>query len=268
MSQQQHCVALMYHALYENQEEWNALLDEEKPYAISTAEFEKHLQLLEEWDCPILAPSVFKTNPIAHWQPGVVLTFDDGHKSHYTHALPILQKYGYKALFFVTTAFTDNDPHFCSWNELKEMAAAGMDIHAHGHTHSFFANMNEEEAHEELRHSYHLLKTNIAAPWSMSFPGGRYTKRDVELAKRQGYSHVFTSEVGVIHSRRFLGQKTLPRFAIRSTTTETDLKSMVMPSSMTLTKAKAIALAKTLVKKMLGNSLYHKLYTMKAGRQN
>ena len=34
-----------------------------------------------------------------------VITFDDGYENNYTHALPILQRHGLHAIFFVTTSF-------------------------------------------------------------------------------------------------------------------------------------------------------------------
>ncbi len=33
----------------------------------------------------------------------VIVTFDDGHESDYTLALPLLRKFNFKATFFITT---------------------------------------------------------------------------------------------------------------------------------------------------------------------
>ncbi len=38
-------------------------------------------------------------------QPGIVLSFDDGHRSILTNAMPIMQKYGYTPTCFITTDF-------------------------------------------------------------------------------------------------------------------------------------------------------------------
>jgi len=44
----------------------------------------------------------------------LVLTFDDGYRNNFTHALPILRRYGAPATFFVPTGFVDNPRPFCS----------------------------------------------------------------------------------------------------------------------------------------------------------
>src|SRR5215210_9533684 len=40
--------------------------------------------------------------PIASAQKAVILNFDDDWKGQFTYAVPILEKYGFKASFFVT----------------------------------------------------------------------------------------------------------------------------------------------------------------------
>lgn len=261
-----YCTALMYHVLYANEEEWHALLDEEKPYAVSTKTFEMHLQLLQQLGCQILDPLLLKQN--APWQPGVVITFDDGHRSHYTHALPLLEKYQAKAVFFITTDFVEKDPRFCSWEELQALHKQGMSVQAHGHTHGFFANMDNEQALAELKTSYELLSANIESPWSMSFPGGRYTARDYASAQAQGFSHVFTSDIDAINQTMFQGKAAIPRFAIKNATTAAGFREMAQPTPLHLLRSKTISNAKKTIKKLLGNHFYHWLYTLKAGRGN
>ena len=253
------CVALMYHTIYDNQEEWESLLDEEKPYAVSRTVFRQHLATIREMGLEILDPTEMTT-----WQDGVIITFDDGHRSHLTHALPVLQEFDAKALFFVSTALIEKDPRFCTWDELRKLHSADQIVHGHGHTHGFFADMTIEEAKAELKTTFSLLTSEIKKPWSMSFPGGRYQARDVALAKEQGFTHIFTSEIGIMNEAAFAGHTTIPRFAIKHTTDSVGFRGMINPSKASLFKAQTIALAKKSVKKLLGNRLYHLVYKLKS----
>lgn len=263
MSTSDYCVALMYHALYANEDEWSNLLDEEKPYAVSIETFERHLQLLQQWGRTVLDPEQFRQS----WSPGVLITFDDGHVSHFTHALPLLTRYGMKGIFFVTTDEINNNPRFCTWDQLKIMHEQGMSIHGHGQSHQFFADMSDDHAQQEFRTSFTEISV-ITPPWSMSFPGGRFTQRDVALALANGYEYVFSSQANVITTRNKDSATPLPRFAIKHTTDDQAFRAMVLPTHTGLFKANLLYHVKRLAKKFLGNNLYHTLYKMKAQRQD
>jgi peptidoglycan/xylan/chitin deacetylase (PgdA/CDA1 family) len=64
----------------------------------------------------------------------VALTFDDGYADNYTHALPLLQRHGVKATFFVATAFLNGGR---MWNDtiieaLRRAAGPRLDLSAIG----------------------------------------------------------------------------------------------------------------------------------------
>jgi peptidoglycan/xylan/chitin deacetylase (PgdA/CDA1 family) len=50
----------------------------------------------------------------------VLITFDDGYRDNYTHALPILRAHGATATFFLTTGFLDR-PRLSWWDEVAWM---------------------------------------------------------------------------------------------------------------------------------------------------
>lgn len=86
---------LMYHKLSENPAE-------NGDFCIKPQEFEADIKLLCESGYTFLTASELAA---AKKERGnrkiVVVTFDDGYESDYTYALPILEKYGAKATFFV-----------------------------------------------------------------------------------------------------------------------------------------------------------------------
>ena len=74
----------------------------------------------------------------------VVLTFDDGFADFHRAALPLLRRYGFTATVFVTTGWiADAGRHAAGrspgrmlcWSQIREAAAAGVEIGAHSHRH-------------------------------------------------------------------------------------------------------------------------------------
>lgn len=59
----------------------------------------------------------------------LILTFGDGLKNQYTNATPILDKYGFKASFFVTCNFVGLKSHM-SWQDICSLYHGGYDIGA------------------------------------------------------------------------------------------------------------------------------------------
>lgn len=76
-------------------------------------------------------------------QPAVLLTFDDGDKSWYQVAYPLLKEYGFHAVGFVVPAYIFEEPDpavargWLSWPELAEMERSGVfDIQSHTYFHA------------------------------------------------------------------------------------------------------------------------------------
>ncbi|MCZ7667599.1 MAG: polysaccharide deacetylase family protein [Chloroflexi bacterium] len=62
----------------------------------------------------------------------VILTFDDGYLDNYENAFPVLQEFGFPGTFFIITDYADQGAAgYANWEQLAEMAAAGMRIETH-----------------------------------------------------------------------------------------------------------------------------------------
>ena len=68
-------------------------------------------------------------------EKAVLITFDDGYRSNYDYAYPLLQKYRAKAAIAVMVFMPDNwAPGFLTWDMCREMTASGLvEIGSHGY---------------------------------------------------------------------------------------------------------------------------------------
>ena len=153
---------------------------------VSPLEFEKQVAYLTKKNYKTVNISEFNTilssgkNPE---QKTVMITFDDGLKSHYTQAYPILKKYGQTGVFFVIS-----NRSYITHQQLKEMANNGMGIESHSKTHPDLTKVSTEELSAEIVGSKSVLEsitgkrvTGIAYPGCVAddraFPivqGSRY----------------------------------------------------------------------------------------------
>jgi peptidoglycan/xylan/chitin deacetylase (PgdA/CDA1 family) len=80
----------------------------------------------------------YDTNDRANYNHNkvVILTFGDTHKSQFTTAKPILDKYGFKASFFITCTYADdqNKTRHLSWDDISALQKDGEDIESKGMT--------------------------------------------------------------------------------------------------------------------------------------
>ena len=246
-------VVLMYHGVFADKD--TSRIDaEDLPYAVSVTNFVQQLDSLQ-------AKRVGLLNGKSDEMPDVVITFDDGHISNFDLAMPLLAERGLSAYLFVTGDFVGKRAHFCHAHHLEQMAKGGMEIGSHGMTHLFFDDLSDEQAECELRQSMQQLTDQSGqVVQSISYPGGRYNKRTLEMSRRAGYAQLFGSVVGTLKQSDLTAIAPLKRVAIRKGTTLDEFERIINADTAYYAVAQTKHKAKTLVKRTLGNRLYHGLY--------
>jgi len=266
MEEKQHMsVILMYHALFADDADFDRIEVEDQPYAVSIENFRTQLALLAKLRTGLITESVTQGQDSVD----VVLTFDDGHVSNYDLALPILAEFDMQAYFFITSDFTDQREHFCSSEQLRSMHDAGMVIGSHGKTHAFFADLPEHEALHEFQASRDKLESITGTSVeSISFPGGRYQKDNVEQATQSGYRQVFGSGFGSVDiARAGPAQTVFNRIPIRLDTSMDVFEKIVTCDRSYYLKERTKYKSKEALKRLLGNKSYHALYKYAAERR-
>jgi peptidoglycan/xylan/chitin deacetylase (PgdA/CDA1 family) len=96
------------------------------------AEFDVQMKYLREHFQPVTIDEVLETKLAGRRLPpdSVLVSFDDGYRDNYEHAMPILQKYGMKGLFFVTTGHLTERRLFW-WEHLNLLVRKSQQSAAH-----------------------------------------------------------------------------------------------------------------------------------------
>jgi peptidoglycan/xylan/chitin deacetylase (PgdA/CDA1 family) len=100
----------------------------------------------------------------------VVITFDDGFRDFYTHAFPILARHRFPANMFLPTAFIGdhrssfNGAACLTWDEVRELHAAGMEFGSHTVTHRRLRELPPADVEGELCRSKETIEDRLGAP--------------------------------------------------------------------------------------------------------
>jgi peptidoglycan/xylan/chitin deacetylase (PgdA/CDA1 family) len=132
----------------------------------------------------------------------VVITADDGWRSFYDIAFPILKKYGYPATLFVYTDFISaNGKSLLNWGVLREMANNGISIQSHTKTHRYLdrrlstENYREyfEAIKKEVTESARVIKKNLDVEVKyLAYPYGETNHLVAALLEKLQYRGGFT----------------------------------------------------------------------------
>ncbi|MCK4537874.1 MAG: polysaccharide deacetylase family protein [Candidatus Krumholzibacteria bacterium] len=252
MKHDQRASVLMYHAL-ESPDISCGLQDRgELIYVIDESRFRLHMTLIEKSGARVILPG---DSLSSSGRGDIILTFDDGHSSGYSVALPILSASGLNAVFFITTGWTGKD-HYLTRDEIKKLYDSGMMIGSHGISHRFMTDLTDNELAAELTGSKKTLESIIGKDvTSFSAPGGRIDRRVIAAAVKAGYRWIFSSEpAGNLELTEGIP---IGRFAVTAASGDEWLSRIVSgnPPRSALVKYRTLSM----MKRLLGNRLYESI---------
>jgi peptidoglycan/xylan/chitin deacetylase (PgdA/CDA1 family) len=151
-------------------------------YTVPEAGFEKQLEWLEQQG--------FHTTTLAQLhatQHPIVLTFDDGKEDALRLVLPALQRHQMRATFFIITALAGK-PGYLTWDGVRALDKAGMEIGSHTVDHARLADLPDEKVRLELVESKRELERQLGHPVeALAYPYNSVRSRIVEAARAAGY---------------------------------------------------------------------------------
>lgn len=163
-------------------------------------------------------------NPDAD-EESVALTFDDGFRSFYHNAFPVLQELQVPATVFIPVGFIGKA---ASWEyssflrktmhmteeQVTEISKAGVEIGSHGFSHIDLTSVSERFVKLELQKSKKGLEGLLGKRVRfISFPFGRFSKLVEGLAVGAGYERGFS--LSFLKRSRY--EFTVPRHAVYAT---------------------------------------------------
>ncbi len=176
-----------------------------RAYNVAPEEFVRQLQYLNNNAYHVISFDVlvdhFATGAPLPEKP-VILTFDDGWANQYRYAFPILQRLGFTGTFFIYTNAIGKR-HFVTWQQVKEMAKAGMTIGAHTKSHPYLISISADTARlrDEIIGGKKVLEEHLGAPVKFfAYPFGHYNDVILSVIREAGFKAVRSTYPGVYQS--------------------------------------------------------------------
>ncbi|HEX6348736.1 MAG TPA: polysaccharide deacetylase family protein [Candidatus Dormibacteraeota bacterium] len=180
-------------------------LDDPYRNCVPVASFERHLRWLARRGYQTVELDV-----VARYASGdphsrlprkpLVITFDDGYRDNLDLALPVLERFGYRAVVFVVTSTIGSVNSFdppgsegplpmLTAEEIRKLRSRGMAIGSHTHTHpQSLAALDESTLGDELTRSRAILEELLQEPVrSLAYPHSQVDARVESAAAAAGY---------------------------------------------------------------------------------
>lgn len=129
----------------------------------------------------------------------LIVSFDDGFRTVYENAAPIMKKYGIKGNVYLPTGYIDKEKQFMTWNMLKELYAnRQFEMQAHTNSHLDIRTLGRKEMAEEIRNSNEIFQKELNyIPEAFCIPFGTYDRKSLALLKELGkYKYILGSHYG------------------------------------------------------------------------
>lgn len=157
----------------------------------------------------------------------VTFTFDDGGESFFTNAAPILEKYGFRGMFFISTGYIGNKG-FLDAEQIRELSKRGHKIGSHSHSHpERMTVLSEKEIQDEWSISQMMLSEVLGfKPIIASIPNGYSSPLVIKSMISSDICEIYTSSPTSKVSKK-KNYTLIGRYAVTSEMTTDEVLSIV-----------------------------------------
>jgi peptidoglycan/xylan/chitin deacetylase (PgdA/CDA1 family) len=134
---------------------------------------------------------------MAYWQhaaslgPGkpIVLSFDNGYRSQYTQALPVLRQLGWVGVENIQLSGLPPSQGGLTAEQVRGLIGAGWELDTQGYNHADLIRLGSEELHYQIATTRRTLQQRYGVPvnW-FCYPSGHYNPTVIAAVKAAGYA--------------------------------------------------------------------------------
>jgi peptidoglycan/xylan/chitin deacetylase (PgdA/CDA1 family) len=147
--------------------------------------------------------------PVRNESRQIVLTFDDGFRDVFEHALPVMTRHGFRAIVFLVSGCIggtnewqqragDIAEPMMDEAQVRDWLSAGQRIGSHTVTHPWLTHLSPEAAREEIASSRKALQDRFGvAVEHFCYPYGDCNERVRDLVAEAGYDTACTTKTGI-----------------------------------------------------------------------
>ena len=126
----------------------------------------------------------------------VVISFDDGLRSQYVGAVPVLRRLGWPGVLNLKVESLDQGE--LTEEMVEEMIEAGWELASHTLTHADVSQLEGEALRAEVHDSRRELRRRFGVPVKFfCYPAGRYDGEAITAVRRAGYAGATTTDPGL-----------------------------------------------------------------------
>jgi peptidoglycan/xylan/chitin deacetylase (PgdA/CDA1 family) len=161
------------------------------------------VRLVAATPAPTGTPTPKPTSPKPTPRPSVTagrglvsVTFDDGLRSQYDNAFPVLRNQKIPGTFYLISSLVNQSSSYMTTAQGKELQAAGGELGSHTVTHRNLTTLSADEVNAELGNSRRTLEGLFGPIRSLAYPYGA-TSASVEAQAATYYATARTTSGGV-----------------------------------------------------------------------
>lgn len=149
-------------------------------------------------------------------EKSIIVSFDDGFRSVYNNAFPIMKRYKIKGNIYLPTAFIGQDDKFLNWEMVNELIKSGYyEMQAHTHNHLDIRTLNYSSLLMQIQKSDEMFQNKLGyLPDAFCMPYGTYNRKSLDyLRSTNRYKFLLGSYYGRVNPSK-LDKMVIPRIGI------------------------------------------------------